>query len=186
METDSGHRKRVRHYEDGSHAHELTFSCYRRQAFLSRDRTREYLADAIVDVRARLPFHLWAYVFMPEHVHLLIWPEEGVSVSWVLKRIKQSVARRAMGYLRKHNPSGLRLLATGLRQEPYRFWQDGPGYDRNVLGRQTLHTMIDYIHANPVRRGLVSYPEEWKWSSAGEWVVEGTGPISIDRSSFPT
>jgi putative transposase len=27
--------------------------------------------------------------------------------------------------------------------------------------------MIDYIHANPVRRGLVSQPDAWKWSSAG-------------------
>jgi putative transposase len=32
--------------------------------------------------------------------------------------------------------------------------------------------MIDYLHLNPVRRGLVEKPEDWKWSSAG-WFLKG-------------
>src|SRR2546425_10648796 len=47
------------------------------------------------------------------------------------------------------------------------FWQAGGGFDRNVVQPHTLLPMIEYIHANPVRRGLVSRREEWKWSSAG-------------------
>ncbi len=38
--------------------------------------------------------------------------------------------------------------------------------------------MIEYLHANPVRRGLVSGPEDWKWSSAG-W-SEGKNSLRPD------
>jgi putative transposase len=47
-----------------------------------------------------------------------------------------------------------------------RFWQPGGGYDRNITSIEALRAMIDYIHANPVRRGLVARPEDWEWSSA--------------------
>jgi len=47
----------------------------------------------------------------------------------------------------------------------FRFWQEGPGYDRNIRKDDTLRAAIDYIHRNPVRRGLVGGPSDWKWSS---------------------
>ena len=54
----------------------------------------------------------------------------------------------------------------------------GGGYDRNVTSSAVLRAMIDYSHANPVRRGLVSRPEEWEWSSA-RWYV-GLRPVKIE------
>jgi putative transposase len=50
----------------------LTFSCYRQYAFLERDRTREWLCEALAEARAKFGFQLWAYVIMPEHVHVLV------------------------------------------------------------------------------------------------------------------
>src|SRR6516225_4955404 len=64
-------RKRCRRYNEPGRAHELTFSCYRRLPLLSRDRTREWLIEAIQAARAQERFDLWAYVVMPEHVHIL-------------------------------------------------------------------------------------------------------------------
>ena len=58
------------------------------------------------------------------------------------------------------------------------FWQPGGGYDRNVDDINTLRAMIDYFHANAVRRGLVKRPEEWEWSSAG-WYA-GMQPVRIE------
>jgi len=104
-------------------------------------------------------FALWAYVFMPEHVHLLLWPEEeNYSISKFLQSTKQSVSRKALDYLRKENPDGLKHLATGWKDRPYQFWMDGGGYDRNITDRETLIRVVDYIHRNPVRRGLVGTP----------------------------
>jgi hypothetical protein len=80
------HRKTCRRFNDVGHAHFLTFSCYHRQPFLSRDRSRQWMLDAIARAREQYDFHLWAYVIMPEHVHLLIWPaRREYSISAILK-----------------------------------------------------------------------------------------------------
>ena len=68
-------RKRCRRYDAPGDAHALTFSCYRRLPLLSRDRTREWLVEAIEQARACERFYLWAYVILPEHVHVLIRPQ---------------------------------------------------------------------------------------------------------------
>ena len=180
------HRKTRRNFDDPGHAHELTFSCFRKRPFLGKERTCRFLADAVLMAKERHQFDLWAYVFMPEHVHLLLWPTRpSYSVAAIRKSVKQSVARRAMSWLRRHNPAGLRALATGRPDIPHQFWMEGGGYDRNVRLWRTLKAMVDYIHANPVRRGLVEHPEEWYWSSARAWAGLGDGPLPIDRASFP-
>jgi len=44
---------------------------------------------------------------------------------------------------------------------------------------------IRYIHNNPVRKGLVETSDQWHYSSAAEWQGLGSGPLAIDRDSFP-
>jgi putative transposase len=176
----------VQHFDEVGDAHELTFSCYCRRPFLCKDRTRLYFLEALDRARKNSGFHLWAYVIMPEHVHLLVWhPEDNYSTAGFLKSVKQSVARRAIGYVRAHAPESLRLFDTGQQGCRYRFWENGPGYDRNVTKIATLSKMFDYIHENPVLRGLVDYPEDWYWSSARAWATGEDIPISIDREFFP-
>ncbi len=67
------------------------------------------------------------------------------------------------------------------RVTPGRFWQPGGGYDRNITSTKVLRAVIDYIHANPVRRGLVSAAEEWEWSSA-RWYA-GRRPVKLEMDS---
>jgi putative transposase len=44
----------------------------------------------------------------------------------------------------------------------HRFWQPGGGYDRNITTTEILRAMIEYLHAKPVRRGLVAKAEDWE------------------------
>ncbi len=180
------HRKTRKVYNTPGDAHELTFSCFRRRKFLWKDRTREYVIRAVQNARDTHHFHLWAYVIMPEHVHMIIFsPDEKYDVSMIAKSIKQSVSRRAINYLRRDNPTGLELLKTDQKNTPYRFWLAGGGYDRNVNTNSALEHMVHYTHNNPVRRGLVDDPAAWKWSSYNEWHHPGSGPLSLDLGSFP-
>ena len=50
--------------------------------------------------------------------------------------------------------------------------------DRNITSTETLRAMIEYIHANPVRRGLVARAEDWEWSSA-RWFA-GIRPVKVE------
>ena len=56
----------------------------------------------------------------------------------------------------------------------FRFWQEGPGYDRNLNTCRAVEAAIDYIHLNPVRRGLCHRARDWRWSSARFYESGGT------------
>lgn len=152
------------------HAHALTFSCYRRYPFLTRPRTCRWLAEAINQAGIDLGYKVLAYVMMPDHVHLLVFPShDSYDISVFSRAVKQPVSRRAMRYLEKYEPQWLpKLTRTRGKKTERLFWQSGGGYDRNIVEPSTLHTTIDYIHENPVRRGLVKHAIDWSWSSA-QW-----------------
>ncbi|MFA8016266.1 REP-associated tyrosine transposase [Bremerella cremea] len=181
------HRKTIQRFEAEGEAHFLTFSCYRRLPLLTRDRTRQYFVDAVNLSRERNRFDLWAFVIMPEHVHLIVLPHSDVKVSSILSTIKQSVAKRALLWLKVNAPSFLPqiedLQPSGKRC--FRFWQRGPGYDRNLRSARDVHEKIRYVHQNPVRRGLVEHATDWPWSSFAAWQSGIDTPISIDRSEVP-
>jgi len=161
-------RKRCIRYNEPGHAHSLTFSCYQNKPLLKSDQAKRLLADSLEGARGRHEFDLWAYVFMPEHVHLLLWPRnQEYSISAILKAIKQPMAFRA--------------LKAGLAESP-RFWQRGGGYDRNIIDVATLYTEVDYVHNNPVRSELCATPQGWKYSSAAFWLGCDDVPLAMDRS----
>ena len=183
-----GHRKTCRRINETGHAHALTFSCFRRQPFLNKDRSRLWLVDAIERARERHLFDLWAWVIMPEHAHILICPREReYSISSILTTIKQSVAKRSMLYVRQRAPA---FLAKMEDRQPngnvsHRFWQRGGGYNRNVFDAAVIWAEIAYFHANPVRRGLCERPLDWEWSSAREAERPATGRLRLNLDSLP-
>ncbi len=112
---------------------------------------------------------------MPDHVHLIIHPRQQVyDIASIRRRIKEPVARKAIRWLKEYAPEWLPRIERqrGSRRE-YLFWQSGGGYDRNITDGNTLLRMINYIHENPVRKGLVIRGADWKWSSAA-WYVDGS------------
>ena len=176
-------RKRRTRIEELGQARELTFSCYKRFPFLNSDRTRQWFIDALSEARKESPFDLWAYAIMPEHIHLLVYPRENIDVGRVVDSMKEAVARPAIQFLEANAPEWLpRITVREGNRARRRFWQPGGGYDRNVVELKTLQKMIDYIHMNPVRRGLVERPEDWLWSSARWYAGIRPVPIAIDAT----
>jgi len=174
----STHRKS---WNEPGHAHELTFGCYSGYRFLERERVCLWLSESIDTVRRETGMSLWAYAFMPNHVHLIVhFGRADYEMSSVLQQIKWAVSRKALAYLRENAPEWLPKLQVQRGQKiEYHFWQRGGGYDRNITEPATLEKMITYIHWNPVRKGLVTQASDWKWSSA-QWYATGQGPMGID------
>jgi putative transposase len=124
------HRKTCKRYNSAGHAHVLTFSCFRRQGFLSKDGSRQWLADAMERARTMHSLHIWAYVLMPEHAHLLFWPTQaGYNISAILYSIKQSVVQKALLFVQRKAPAFLGRMEDRQPngQVHYRFWQRGGG-----------------------------------------------------------
>jgi len=174
------HRKRVKHYHEPGDFHELTFSCYRRMSLLTNDPWRGDLSRCVDDALAAEKFHLLAFVFMPEHVHLLVWPTLPGASAQCISRFLLAVKMRSSQQVKARlvNSGGRLLSRLTVRERPgrtvFRFWQEGPGYDRNLQTEDAVRASIEYIHLNPVRRGLCKSPVDWPWPSARWHAAEGT------------
>ncbi|MGL4512072.1 MAG: transposase [Lacipirellulaceae bacterium] len=176
------HRKLVRHFDTIPEPHCLTFSCYGRLPLLLDEGRRRLLVQSIDAATEGTGWTLAAFVFMPEHVHLLVFPDvPEASVARLLFAIKRPFSYRVKESLSAAADPLLAELT--VRQRPgvtsFRFWQEGPGYDRNLPTGQSVTATIDYLHANPVRRGLVESPVEWRWSSA-RWYASDKREVDSD------
>ena len=130
-------------------------------------------------VRAEWGFQLIGYVVMPNHVHLLMSEPVKGTPSKVIQVLKQRVSRK----MRKRKEDGAleqREFAFGESAEELQaFWQ-ARFYDFNVYKSGKVKEKLNYMHANPVIRGLVKHPKDWPWSSWGYWMKGEAGLIGID------
>jgi len=149
--------KRIRYQQTGEF-HFLTFSCYRRRAYLATAAAMELFEDALERVRRRYHFVVAGYVVMPEHVHLLVNEPRRALLSKAVQALKLSVSVRS-------------------RQRP--FWQ-AHYYDFNIPGHEKFVEKLRYMHRNPVKRGLVAKPEDWKWSSFRHYQTGIHGIVEVE------
>ncbi|HEX2897701.1 MAG TPA: transposase [candidate division Zixibacteria bacterium] len=165
------------------HAHFLTFSCFRRCQIFSNELACILLAESLKLARQKLEFDLWSYVFMPDHIHLLIHPRnEKYSTSQILKEIKGPFAKKLLKVWRESNENILKDLAVeSSGRAEYRVWERGGGFDKNLYSVDKIRAAIAYIEENPVRKGLVSNVKDWKWSSARAHLNENACLLDIDR-----
>ena len=164
----SGHRKRVRHYNEPGDVHELTFSCYQNLPLLSCDERKRMLSDCIDRATIRYGYRLIAFVYMPDHVHLLVSPARSdCRIEKLLYAIKRPVSYRIKRLLQLSGAPliGRLMVCERPGKVTFRFWQEGPGYDRNLCSIEAVTASVEYFHLNPVVAGLCEYPGQWKWSS---------------------
>jgi putative transposase len=175
-------RKRI---DAPNHIRFITFSCYRRLPLFQNDLIKDAFRDHLNETRYKLGFHLHAWVIMPEHIHLLVWPDldrgDITKINWHLKR---PFAKRVINRWKELDASILNQITTPAGS--HRFWQQGGGYDRNIFSNEELQEKINYIHTNPVARGLVKHPAEYPWSSMNWYEGDRDHTIQIDPIRKPT
>jgi putative transposase len=152
-----------RYYGDG-HLHFITCSCYLRLPLLGDSSARNEFVKILGEVRIQYEFALAGYVVMPEHVHLLISESARGMPSAVLQVLKQRVARN----LREDRKAELR-----------QFWHRRI-HDFNVWSHEKRIEKLEYMHMNPVKRGLVGDPKDWVWSSYLFYTGDDNGLLRID------
>ena len=145
-------------YQRAGHFHFVTFSCYGRQPHLGSAAARDRFEQSLETMRVRYDFVVAGYVVMPEHVHLLVSEPKSALLAKALQALKLSVAVQR-------------------RERP--FWQ-ARYYDFNVYTPHKRSEKIEYMHRNPVRRGLVDEPGEWVWSSYGHFATGERFTVEIE------
>ena len=116
---------------------------------------------------------------MPEHFHLLISePQEG-DASRVMQLLKQLFAQRVLRRTRRKRNAGQGSL---WERGPVHVWQ-ARFYDFNVWTEGKRVEKLRYMHHNPVKRGLVTEPEQWPWSSFRDYWSGQTGKVRVNDTS---
>jgi putative transposase len=98
-------------------------------------------------------YRLIAWCIMPNHVHVLIEPTTDLATivrSWKSYSGRWALARNAE----------LELGVPGRSLWMREYW------DRYMRDERHLRQTVEYIHANPVKAGLCSRADGWRWSSA--------------------
>jgi len=180
-------RKQCKRWDRVYKSHFLTFSCLGRQPFFSGKRYPIWFLDALKAARLKFGFHLWGYVVMPEHVHLLIFIPNDAKMSVILSHLKEPVTRQAIKFLKDNDPAFLRKMEIVKPdgKTAHSFWLPGGGYDRNLRSVADIHEKLNYLHQNPIIRGLVQRMDEWRWSSIHSWMTGTTEPVPLDLESYP-
>jgi putative transposase len=159
--------KRLHH---SGQAHFLTFSCYHRLPLLAKLRMEDAFLLSLEQTRRRFGFHIFGYVVMPEHIHLLVSEPNGEMLAKALQMLKTKVTIQARKMGRRD-----------AGDSP--FWQ-ARYFDHNVRNHEGFVTQLRYIHRNPVKRGLCRAPEEWPWSSFRAWALGEQGIVDVESELF--
>ena len=155
----------LRRFQESGQSHSVTFSCYRRQPYFATVEAFDLFVQCLEDMRRRFELRIYGYVVMPGHVHLLLSEPPRAKLAEAIHYLKLSFAKRLQG---RRSPD-----------HPGSFWQKRY-YDRNVRNYREFVVKLRYLHRNPVKRGLVLSPEEWKWSSYRHYALRETGIVEIE------
>lgn len=133
------------------------------------DRLKLVTCNAIAEARSSGGFFIFAYVIMPDHIHLITDGER--KASRVLQFINGIVSRRVIDFLKQHeHQSSLKKLQHEeyRRGHRYSLWDHHPNV-RLLTSENMFMQRVHYTHHNPVKAGLLNRAEDYKYSSARIW-----------------
>lgn len=139
--------------ETGSGTYFITAPTSGKRPLLQSDRMARLFIETLLDYRGQGKFELHEFVVMPDHFHVLITP--NVTLERAIQFIKGGFSYR----------DGRAFNMRGIWQQSF--------YDRRVRDAAEYAAFRNYIHQNPVKRGLAANPEEYLYGSA-------SGHFSLD------
>jgi REP element-mobilizing transposase RayT len=175
----------VRPVLDATNLYFITTTAVQRVNLFHRDVIKRIIADSLNYIRVQHWIKLYAFVIMPNHIHIIVRFLEGYTLSDVMREFKKYTARQIIRqYQAENNQPALAFLeqtANHVPDQRYKVWEDG--YDaRNVFSPEFLGQKLEYIHNNPCQPHweLVEHPEEYPWSSARYYLLDKPAIIAVD------
>lgn len=150
--------------------HFITSSCYQRRPLLGTADRRDLFLTVLEAVRQRYAFVVLGYVVRPEHFHLLVSEPQKGTPSTVVQALKLGFARRLLARAEQYRVDG----------DLHHIWQRR-FYDFNVWTERKRIEKLRYNPFNPVKRGLVEKPEQWRWSSFRTYAYREPGLVRLNE-----
>jgi putative transposase len=161
-------------YDDELHAHYVTFSCYKRRRLLDHDHAKRIVLGMLNSQLETRKARCVGFVVMPDHVHAIVWFPVPGQLSVFLQQWK----RLSSHHIRQFLHENLVGYADTIGVEEA-FWQ-AKYFSFNLYSEEKVREKLQYMHANPVRAGLVEHPCDWPWSSARHYELNRPVGVKIE------
>lgn len=156
---------------------------------LNYDPIRQIILENLDFYRRKYTTAIYAYVIMPEHLHLVVDVSRSVkTISDFMLSFKGMTARQIFRNLSKYSTTETSFFKKIVNihhcneKRNFQIWQNR--FDDVVIdSSRILNQKIDYIHFNPVKRGLVNNPVDYKYSSARNYELDDHSVFRIDDIS---
>jgi putative transposase len=140
----------------------------------------DILVSSIRYCQENLGLAVFAYVILDNHFHLIC---QAPDLSKVVQSLKRHTAKAIVQQLENDRKIWILDLLSFYKkrhktESEHQVWQEGT-HPQQILTDEMLNHKVDYIHDNPVKRGYVSAPEHWIYSSAGDYILNRQGVIEI-------
>ena len=154
----------------------ITTTCYKWQNVLINDSYFSILYNSLSFVNEKYKGKIVSYVFMSNHVHFIIFFEEKNYISEYMRDFKKFTSGEIRRKLQSENYLIiLESLGYRKRDQIYKVWMDR--FDDVIIrSSKVMFIKLNYIHYNPVRKGIVALPEDYKHSSAAFYFL-GEEPV---------
>ena len=152
--------------DDLLYAHFVTFSVERRRRLLDHDQPKRILLGVLNEELEQHQANCIGFVIMPDHVHAILWFPEPC----MLSKFMHGWNRKSSFHIRNWYRCGDARYFAGFG-EGDKFWQH-KYHAFEIYDRSKMEEKLNYMHQNPVRKGLVECADEWRWSSA-RWYENG-------------
>ena len=128
--------------------------------------------------------HLHGYVIMPNHTHYIVSSEPPIRLSDIIRDFNRFTSHNIIALLEEMNRIDVlevfhKVAIDEGRGNRYKVWQEG-FHPIAIYTRAFFQQKLDYLHENPMRKGFVDRPEQWRWSSARNYILDDHSLIYVD------
>jgi putative transposase len=169
-------RSRYRVYEK-EQAHFVTSTAVAWLPIFTTASRCDVLVQSLEYCRAKKNLKIYAWVVLDNHFHAIL---SAPDLQRVMADLKRHTARRLLELLEAEKAewllNQLRYHCASYKTESeHQVWQEGY-HPQAIPTDEIMLQKLEYLHNNPVKRGLVALPEHWRYSSAHEW-LPGAMPL---------
>lgn len=181
--------RRYKIFEDGKIPHFITWTITAWLPIFISGKYCDIIAQSFDYCRAKKGLLVHGYVIMPTHVHAIVSANDGKDLSDILRDSRKFTSREIVNQLKEDGCMFFDwILRDAARKDgrpegSYKVWQAG-FHPETLETEKFVLQKLEYMHNNPLRKGLIEKQEHWRYSSAGFYLNGSVGPLDIDAFEF--
>ena len=148
----------------------ITITCYNWERLIERENEKEIIVSSLDFLVKNKRIKVYAFVLMDNHIHLIWKIQKGFKKEDIQRDFLRFTSQQILKNFRNENFETLRKIEVNLKDRKYQVWQRN-SLSIELRSQKVYEQKLNYIHNNPVKAGLTFLEEDYKYSSAGYYIL---------------